>query len=154
MRFQQVVEDRPTRLPISATEWEASCCRRARILRSMASIAANPASEINAISDGGGRMISSLPGVFEVYLEDYSPATEIRRQRAALPACGARRPLASRQQGVDLGAARGCHAAAQTRAFEPGRGRGELQRRDHVAAFRERERERAVEHVTCAKGVD
>src|SRR5262249_57491546 len=28
--------------------------------------------------DEGGRMISSLPGVFEVYLEDYSPATEIR----------------------------------------------------------------------------
>src|SRR5207253_322351 len=46
--------------------------------------------------DGGGRMISSLPGVFEVYLEDYSPATEIRRQRAALPACGARRPFVSK----------------------------------------------------------
>src|SRR6516165_7894145 len=38
--------------------------------------------------DGGDRMISSLPGVFEVYLEDYSPATEIRPQGARLPARG------------------------------------------------------------------
>src|SRR5215472_16373786 len=76
IRFQHGVEDRPTKLPISATEWEASCCRRARILRSMASIRA-PAKGNKCNLDGRGRMISSLPGVFEVYLEDYSPATEI-----------------------------------------------------------------------------
>src|SRR5215510_12325732 len=39
MRFQQGVDDRPTRLPISATEREASSCNTARIFRSIASIA-------------------------------------------------------------------------------------------------------------------
>src|SRR5215813_15616986 len=77
MRFQHGVEDRPTKLPISATEWEASCCRSARILRSMASIRADPCKGNKCNLDGRGRMISSPPGVFEVYLEDYSPATEI-----------------------------------------------------------------------------
>src|ERR1700758_1067767 len=38
MRFQQGVDDRPTRLPISATESDASSCRTVKILRSMASI--------------------------------------------------------------------------------------------------------------------
>src|SRR3954453_19257001 len=38
MRFQQGVEDSPTRLPTSATESEASCCSTPRILRSMASM--------------------------------------------------------------------------------------------------------------------
>src|SRR5215831_839042 len=38
MRFQQGVEERPTRLPISATERDASSCSTARILRSMASM--------------------------------------------------------------------------------------------------------------------
>src|ERR1700761_4147748 len=38
MRFQQGVDDKPTRLPISATESEASSCRTVKILRSMASI--------------------------------------------------------------------------------------------------------------------
>src|SRR5688572_30663766 len=38
MRLQQGVEDRPTRLPISATDREASPCRRDRILRSVRSI--------------------------------------------------------------------------------------------------------------------
>src|SRR4249920_3639764 len=38
IRFQHGVDDRPTRLPISATESEASFCRTARIFRSMASI--------------------------------------------------------------------------------------------------------------------
>src|SRR4029077_11757645 len=38
MRFQQGVDDRPTRLPISATEREASSCSTVKILRSMASI--------------------------------------------------------------------------------------------------------------------
>src|SRR5262249_61509130 len=37
-RFQQGVDDRPTRWPISATESEASSCTTARIFRSMASI--------------------------------------------------------------------------------------------------------------------
>src|SRR6185437_13373933 len=37
-RFQQGVEDSPTRCPISATESEASSCTTARILRSMASM--------------------------------------------------------------------------------------------------------------------
>src|SRR6202035_3980260 len=37
MRFQQGVEDSPTREPISATESAAFSCRTARILRSMAS---------------------------------------------------------------------------------------------------------------------
>src|SRR6516164_855188 len=78
IRFQHGVEDRPTKLPISATEWEASCCRRARILRSMASIRADPCKGNKCNLDEGGRMISSLPGVFEMYLEGYSPATEIR----------------------------------------------------------------------------
>ena len=41
MRFQHGVDDRPTRLPISATDSEASSCTTARILRSMASILAN-----------------------------------------------------------------------------------------------------------------
>src|SRR5215211_8098253 len=39
MRFQQGVDERPTRLPISATEREASSCKTARIFRSIASIA-------------------------------------------------------------------------------------------------------------------
>src|SRR4029077_14073147 len=38
MRFQQGVDDRPTRLPISATESDASSCSTVKILRSMASI--------------------------------------------------------------------------------------------------------------------
>src|SRR6516225_6723116 len=38
IRFQHGVEDRPTRLPMSATESEASSCRTAKILRSIASI--------------------------------------------------------------------------------------------------------------------
>src|SRR5262245_41476794 len=80
--------------------------------------------EINVISTGG-RMISSLPGVFEVYLEDYSPATEIPSAAPDLAAWAGSRALARRQQGLDLGAARGRHAAAQTRAFEAGRRRGE-----------------------------
>src|SRR5215467_5824693 len=88
IRFQQGVEDRPTRLPISATEWEASCCRSARILRSMASIGGKPYERNRCNLHGGDRMISSLPAVFEVYLEDYSPATEIRPQGARLPARG------------------------------------------------------------------
>ncbi len=67
---------------------------------------------------------------------------------------GGSRALARREQGFDLGAARGRHAAAQARAFEAGRRCGEPQRRDHVAAFRERERERAVEHVAGAQRVD
>jgi len=37
-RFQQGVDDRPTRWPISATESEASSCTTARIFRSTASI--------------------------------------------------------------------------------------------------------------------
>ena len=41
MRFQHGVDDRPTRLPISATDSEASSCTTARILRSMASMLAN-----------------------------------------------------------------------------------------------------------------
>src|SRR5262245_53892490 len=40
MRFQHGVDESPTRLPISATEREASSCRTDRIFRSMASIAA------------------------------------------------------------------------------------------------------------------
>src|SRR5262245_21815411 len=40
IRFQHGVEDRPTRLPISATESEALSCRSARILRSIESISA------------------------------------------------------------------------------------------------------------------
>src|SRR5215831_9622328 len=104
--------------------------------------------------DGRGRTISSLPGVFEVYLEDYSPATEIPSAAPDLAAWAGSRALARRQQGLDLGAARGRHAAAQTRAFEAGRRRGEPQRRDHVAAFGERERERVVEHVAGAQRVD
>src|ERR1700691_3427281 len=38
MRFQQGVDDNPTRLPISATASEASSCSTANILRSMASM--------------------------------------------------------------------------------------------------------------------
>src|SRR5438270_5138485 len=38
MRFQQGVDDSPTRLPTSATDSEASCCSTPRILRSMASM--------------------------------------------------------------------------------------------------------------------
>src|SRR6476619_4992770 len=38
MRFQHGVDDSPTRLPISATESEASCCSTPRIFRSMASM--------------------------------------------------------------------------------------------------------------------
>src|SRR6185369_8888277 len=38
MRFQHGVDDNPTRLPISATDSDESSCRRARILRSVASI--------------------------------------------------------------------------------------------------------------------
>src|SRR5262245_49898207 len=38
MRFQQGVDDRPTRLPISATDSEASPCSSDRILRSVTSI--------------------------------------------------------------------------------------------------------------------
>src|SRR5208282_123396 len=38
MRFQQGVEDSPTREPISATDSEASSCRTASIFRSMASM--------------------------------------------------------------------------------------------------------------------
>src|SRR3984957_16707382 len=38
MRFQHGVDDRPTRLPISATESDASSCSTVKILRSMASI--------------------------------------------------------------------------------------------------------------------
>src|SRR5688572_4835518 len=37
MRFQHGVDDSPTRLPISATDSDASCCSSARILRSVAS---------------------------------------------------------------------------------------------------------------------
>src|SRR5215211_1718888 len=39
MRFQHGVDESPTRLPISATEREASSCKTARIFRSIASIA-------------------------------------------------------------------------------------------------------------------
>src|SRR2546428_13208645 len=42
MRFQQGVEERPTRLPISATESEASSCSTARILRSIVSMLEYP----------------------------------------------------------------------------------------------------------------
>jgi hypothetical protein len=38
MRFQQGVEDNPTRLPISATASEASSCKTANIFRSIASM--------------------------------------------------------------------------------------------------------------------
>src|SRR5262245_11618993 len=42
MRFQHGVDDNPTRLPISATESEASSCNTARIFRSMASMLKSP----------------------------------------------------------------------------------------------------------------
>jgi hypothetical protein len=38
IRFQQGVEDKPTRAPISATESEAFSCKTARIFLSMASM--------------------------------------------------------------------------------------------------------------------
>src|SRR6516162_1624763 len=43
IRFQHGVDDKPTRLPISATESEALSCSRLRILRSIASMEAAPA---------------------------------------------------------------------------------------------------------------
>src|SRR5690242_9468564 len=42
IRFQHGVEDSPTRLPISATDSEASSCNTARIFRSMASMPQKP----------------------------------------------------------------------------------------------------------------
>src|SRR5215217_8031937 len=45
MRFQHGVDDSPTRLPISATDNDASFCSTARILRSMASMLGNSSNE-------------------------------------------------------------------------------------------------------------
>src|SRR5258705_8843798 len=64
MRFQQGVEERPTRLPISATECEASCWRRARILRSMASMALGSVSANKCAGALACRFISLGGGVF------------------------------------------------------------------------------------------
>src|SRR3974390_1818371 len=61
MRFQQGVDERPTRLPMSATESEASSCRTVKILRSMASI----------------EIFFQLPGSSTLYIEKYFQARAI-----------------------------------------------------------------------------
>src|SRR5258708_3122816 len=76
MRFHRGGEARPTRLPISATEWEASCCSRARILRSMASMEQCPCKGNKCVLARLDRIILRLPAVFQVYLENYSTPTE------------------------------------------------------------------------------
>src|ERR1700674_5366457 len=92
MRFQQGVEERPTRLPISATEWEASCCSRARILRSMASMEQAPAREINAFLPNLVELFCVFWHFLGVYLENYSPASEIPQEVVRARASEVREP--------------------------------------------------------------
>src|SRR6185437_4071138 len=68
MRFQQGVDDRPTRLPISATESDASSCRTVKILRSMASI----------------EIFFQLTGSSMLYIEKYRNTRVHRRAREAI----------------------------------------------------------------------
>src|SRR5713101_10028681 len=71
IRFQHGVDDRPTRLPISATEREAFCWSKPRILRSIASMEARRRHR---------RMDCSFLGNFLLYIEKNSMTRGICRE--------------------------------------------------------------------------
>src|SRR5688572_7530915 len=69
MRFQHGVDDSPTRLPISATDREASPCRRVRILRSVTSILGRRSLEGAFIREGLERKIFQKRRTKSIYRE-------------------------------------------------------------------------------------
>src|SRR3954471_8670340 len=146
IRFQQGVDDRPTRLPTSATEREASCCSTPRILRSIASIPRSSWRKERSCEAA----VSGNYFCFE--------AQSVHTEKNILFQAGSTRQIASvlRQKRLDLGAARRAENAGPFGicAFERGGGGREAHSRANVCAFGEHQREGAVERVARAERVD
>src|SRR4030095_9367026 len=111
MRFQQGVDDRPTRSPISATESEASSCSTVRILRSMASRRRFGSCKGTAVARSVMRIKFHMKGLKPSYRENSSHA------RPAFPQSGRAGRLALAQKCCDFSTLRGGKGGSETGGF-------------------------------------
>src|ERR1700722_7494421 len=137
MRFQHGVDESPTRLPISATDNEASSCRMARILRSVASIRSS--FPIRALAPGSYEnreiLFFSEPGLSYCIENNSISSFCFQCSRAGC------------HEGLDLRPTGRSGDPAKARALDGGRGGGKAHRLGLRAALGEGEHERAVKDV-------
>src|SRR6516162_372425 len=141
MRFQQGVDDSPTRSPISATEREASSCSTIRILRSIASRRRLLGSGSWVTNSLMRRTLSRLRGYSTSSGENSSISspllrTTCRRRCRVLP-----------QKLLNFSTLRCREGAPEAGAFQGCGRRGDAQGLAQLLSFGDRQGERAVEHV-------
>src|SRR4029077_2105549 len=144
IRFQQGVEDNPTRLPISATERDAFSCSTARIFRSIASTS-------RFFLYGPSSWGSKEKNILAQAVRVLALIDPLRGGRA-----GPRRRCGGilRQKGLDLDSCRRAGRAANARAFNSGDRRAKAHGVDLVSTLRQRHHETAVKSISRPERID